>query len=264
MELDYTNLPQEEIELRIASLANFLAAHPDIRPNILVDAEAIDFLAKSVHTALRGPVTATAQVTDDTPPPFDGDDAPVEPKEASDTSGAANAPNREDVKPVKRRSRAEMAAGMSNEQAARYRAYGDRGPAAWLRHIGEAPDEPVPDEKPAAEEAPAAEKPAAEEPDTEPDTEGPLDDDDDEKVDLYSGEIEPIEYSVLQEAVFSLVKADMKSQAKHVANEIFGVKTFTELTDPVDFAKAKIILDEIAENDGQVPSKGRIQELLKG
>lgn len=121
--LDLVGVPGDQALAALKASAESFAAFPDAEVTITLTAYAAsEMFASDIYESLARDIKQTTTEPED---PDIGDE-PEEPE----------------IPPVKRRSKEEIAAGLDVDQAARFRASGEKSPADWLDAVDEEPGSP--------------------------------------------------------------------------------------------------------------------------
>lgn len=207
--LDITDLPEEAIREIFAAALPLASSTPQLSVTIFVDANNFHDIANAVVGKTVANLPAAKQTEVVTPPPAEND---------NEETGLPE---------VKRRTKQEIAAGLSTDQAALFRASGLSDPAAWLHSTGQTPAEPE------VQPAPEVEIPEAS--------------------DDNSTDIPEVDYDTLKTLVLENVKATFKGPTLRIAREVFGVETFRDIEDPANWGRAYALLSYIKEKNGRYP-----------
>lgn len=221
--LDITDLPEEAIREIFAAALPLASSTSQLSVTIFVDANNFHDIANAV---VGKTVAEQAEVV--TPPPAENDNTPVD-----DTPV--------DLPEVKRRTKQEIGAGLSTDQAAAFRASGYENPVKWLDATGQQPGDFIPQEPEVEVRGPENDNSAGAEEEIP------------EASDDNSTEIPEVDYDTLKALVLENVKASFKGPTIRIAEEVFGVKTFRDIEDPANWGRAYALLSYIKEKNGRYP-----------
>lgn len=222
--LNLQNQPLELVRENLHAAAATGRAMPEIEVSIHMDGATLAELFEG------RPVQQTA------PPP--SLETQTQPTAGAEVTPAAPT---DDLGPVKRRSKEEIAAGLTSEQAAQFRASGADSVDDWVSETGITPGD-IPEEEETPDQAT---------------------DDDPGQEDNSGSDIPDIPYQTLSELAIRLHKTNdvLKKAVVRLAKEVFDVNTFGKIENPRDWGKAYLLLQDIEET-GDFPDAGRVKDVM--
>jgi hypothetical protein len=214
--LDTLDLSESEIQQLVRDSARLGSTTPEATVSLTIYAAELAALLFGVPTAVSQPVNQ----------PSDG----AEVRHAAPVTAAVEPIASAEA--VRRRTKDELAAGLTVEQAALFRASGYDSAVRWLEET-QGVQAPAPAAAPA--QAPAAAPAPA--PTLTP----------------GATEVVEVDYDTLKGQVLLNVRKGLKDPTLRVAMEVFDVDNYTKLTSPAEWGRAYVLLKEV-ERTGAYPS----------